>query len=526
MSSVMVVEDERVIALDISDSLMAMGYEVTGTAATGDECVQAAAQRRPDLVLLDIHLAGELDGIEVAHLLRERFQVPVVFLTAYADEQTLDRAKLTGALGYLMKPFRKLDLRSAVEVGLFRYQREREVRERERWSSILLRSIGDAVIAVDAAGQVSFMNGAAEELLGRRREDVFGHALAEVLQLLDEGTGAPIENPIQPALEQREVRQLPASKAFTAGGRELLLESSVAPILDERQAVLGAMVVLRDLSSRGRQEQPGLGESFSSLATVAASLAHEINNPLSYILSNAYVARQELARIDASLAGGQPSFDSVSVRESLSQTTELLTEVEDGVRHIGRIAADLGSLGQRESELQPLDIIPAVQWALRVSHGTLKYQARVTTRFRPVPRVRGDAVRLSQIFLNLALNAAHAMSGRPFEENELFVATELDTEGQVCVTVRDTGSGIPPELLERIFEPFFTTKPVGKGTGLGLCLCRRAVQSMGGSISVRSQPGQGATFLVKFPAAAVGADLPIAEVMPTRRMLSSTASSS
>jgi two-component system cell cycle sensor histidine kinase/response regulator CckA len=523
MSSVMVVEDERVIALDISDSLMAMGYEVTGTAATGHECVQAAAQRRPDLVLLDIHLAGELDGIEVAHLLRERFQVPVVFLTAYADEQTLDRAKLTGALGYLTKPFRKPDLRSAVEVGLFRHQREREVRERERWLSTLLRSIGDAVIAVDAKGQVSFMNSAAEELIGRRREDVFGHPLAEVLPLLDQGTGEPIEDPIQPAVQQREVVQLPASKAFTAGGRELLVESSVAPILDERQAVLGAMVVLRDLSSRG--SQPAAAESFSSLATVAASLAHEINNPLSYILSNAYVARQELARVDASLADGKPSFDSVRVRESLSQTTELLSEVEDGVRHIARIAADLGSLGQRESELQPLDIIPAVQWALRVSHGTLKYHARVTTRFRPVPRVRGDAVRLSQIFLNLTLNAAHAMSGRPFEENELLIATELDTDGQVCVTVRDTGSGIPPELLERIFEPFFTTKPVGKGSGLGLCLCRRAVQSMGGSISVRSQLGQGATFLVKFPAAAAGAELPIADVMPTRRTSSSTASS-
>jgi two-component system, cell cycle sensor histidine kinase and response regulator CckA len=519
MSSVMVVENERIIARDISDSLIAMGYEVTGTAATAAECVQSAAQRRPDLVLMDIHLAGELDGIEAAHLLRERFALPVVFLTAYADDKTLDRAKLAGALGYLTKPFRKPDLRSAVEVGLFRHAREREVRERERWSSILLRSLGDAVIAVDSEGHVSFMNTAAEELVGRRQHDMCGQALSEVLQLLNESTRAPIDDSIARAMDQREVVQLPPSKALTSGGRELLVESSVAPILDDRKAVLGAMVVLRDLSSGARQEQSASADGFSSLATVAASLAHEINNPLSYILSNAYVARQELSRMHAMLAGEDPPVDSVGVRECFSQAADLLLEVEEGVRHIGRIAADLGSLGQRESDLKPLDIIPTVEWALRVSHSTLKHHARVRTRLRPLPPVRGDAVRLCQIFLNLTLNAAHAMSGRPFEENELLVCAELDREGQVCISVTDTGSGMTPEVMERIFDPFFTTKPVGSGTGLGLSVCRRAVRSMGGSISVRSAPGQGSTFVVKFPALLAPAELSAAATMPARLLL-------
>ena len=114
MSSVMVVEDERIVARDISDTLTAMGYEVTGTAATAAECVRSATTLRPDLVLMDIHLRGELDGIEAALQLRERFDIPVVYLTAYADDATIDRAKATRPLGYLTKPFRKTELRSTI----------------------------------------------------------------------------------------------------------------------------------------------------------------------------------------------------------------------------------------------------------------------------------------------------------------------------------------------------------------------------------------------------------------------------
>lgn len=397
MSSVMVVEDERIIALDISDSLTAMGYQVTGTAATAAECVRSAATLRPDLVLMDIHLAGELDGIDAARELRERFDIPVVYLTAYADDETLDRAKATMPLGYLTKPFRKTELRSTIEIGLSRHQREQQ---------------------------------------------------------------------------QQELREPPVE-----------------------------------------------ADQFSSLATIAASVAHEINNPLSYILSNAYVARQELSRMEASLAGAEPSLDSASVRGCFSQTADLLLEVEDGVRHIGRIAADLGTLGRRESSLESQDIVAALEWALRVSHPTLKHLARVTKRFSPVPQVLGDGVQLRQIFLNLALNAAQAMRGKPFSENELFVSTELGSDGQVCVSLRDTGSGMTPETLSRIFDPYFTTKQRGKVSGLGLSVCRRAVRAMGGSISVRSEPGRGSTFVVKLRSAPARTEPPQLEATAARILL-------
>src|SRR5215510_421971 len=214
MNAVMVVEDEQLIAKDIADTLTKLGYDVTGTVSSAEACVESAETQRPDLVLMDIHLQGELDGIEAARLLRERFDIPVVFLSAYADEGTVARAKLSAPLGYLLKPFRKSELRSAVEVGLFRHQMERQLRERERWFSTTLRAIGDAVVAVDATGQISFMNRAAEKLIGRTESGAKGKPLEAVFRLLNEKTREPVPDPIQQALSRQEVVRLPANTSL------------------------------------------------------------------------------------------------------------------------------------------------------------------------------------------------------------------------------------------------------------------------------------------------------------------------
>ena len=248
MNAVMVVEDEQLIAMDIADTLTKLGYDVTGTVSSAEACVQSAEIRRPDLVLMDIHLQGELDGIDAARMLRERFDIPVVFLSAYADERTVARVKQSAPLGYLLKPFRKSELRSAVEVGLFRHQLERQLRDRERWFSTTLRAIGDAVVAVDASGQISFMNRAAEQLIGCTESGAKGQPLAEVFRLLNEKTREPIPDPIQLALARQEVVRLPPNTALVSGQRELPIDDSVAPIVDERGERLGAVIVMRDVT--------------------------------------------------------------------------------------------------------------------------------------------------------------------------------------------------------------------------------------------------------------------------------------
>lgn len=506
MNAVMVVEDEQLIAKDIADTLTKLGYDVTGTVASGEECVESARSRRPDLVLMDIHLEGEMDGVRAAELLRERFDVPVVFLSAYADDKTLDRAKLTAPLGYLLKPFRKSELKSAVEVGLYRHQMERQLRDRERWFSTTLRAIGDAVIAVDSERRVEFMNRAAETLLGRAEHDARGEVLGGIMHLLNEKTREPIDDPVSLALDRKQVVRIPPHTALVAAQRELPVEDSVAPILGARGEKLGAVIVMRDVTDRRRAEQQvAVADRLASLGAIAAGIAHEINNPLTYILGNIAFMGEALDRLRALTLGLTPESRVSQLEDVISQLTELVHDIDDGAARVGRIVADLGFFGRRRIEARRSSPLSALQWALRVSQAAITPHAKITLRLDPVPDVTGDDGGLGQVFLNLLLNAGYAMRAGDPEHNELYVSTQLEPGGpgtdHVLVTIRDTGSGMTPEVMARIFDPFFTTKPIGTGTGLGLSVCHGVIEEMGGSIQVQSAPGQGSTFVVRLPIA-------------------------
>ncbi|HTV21510.1 MAG TPA: response regulator [Polyangiaceae bacterium] len=507
----MIVEDERLVARDIADSLIRMGYAVTGTVASAHECLESAKSQRPDLVLMDIHLEGEVDGVTAAQTLRDDFDIPVIFLSAYADDRTVSRAKLAAPLGYLLKPFRKSELRSAVELGLFKHQLERRLRERERWFATTLRAIGDAVIAVDVEGRVSFSNRAAEVLLGRSAASIEGQPLGSIVRLVNEKTREPVYDPTRLALERGSIVTLPPHTALICGDREVSIEDSAAPIVDERGQHIGAVIVLRDVSvARKAQEQFALADRLASLGAVAAGVAHEINNPLTYIVGNVGFLGEELARLRGLVRKGV-SGESSELGNCIGQLEQLASEIEEGATRVARIVADLGRFGQQPTEIKSGNVRQALDWALRVSRTAVTEHATIRLEFEPVPEVRGDEGRLGQVFLNLVLNAAHAMRQGDPATHELCVGTHLEAARAdggpplVVVTVRDTGTGMTEDVLERIFDPFFTTKPIGMGTGLGLSVCHGIVQELGGSIGVTSVLGEGSVFEVRLPVAASAA---------------------
>jgi len=240
---VLVVEDERIVAFDIAAQLKGLGYRVAETVASGKDAVDRALALCPDLVLMDIKLPGEMDGIEAARRIQSRLDIPVVYLTAYGDEATVARAKQTNVYGYIMKPFDERDLRIGVELALCRHATAREIAEREAWFSATLNGVADAVITTDAAGRIRYVNPPAERLTGVSREDAVGRDAASIFRLV---ASAESRAP--------DWRWMAPEHLVTPDRRARPVESQTRPIHDERGRALGCVYVLRDVSERVRRD--------------------------------------------------------------------------------------------------------------------------------------------------------------------------------------------------------------------------------------------------------------------------------
>jgi PAS domain S-box-containing protein len=267
----------------------------------------------------------------------------------------------------------------------------------------------------------------------------------------------------------------------------------------------------RDVTQRKEMErQLARSDRLASLGTLAAGVAHEINNPLAFILGNLEFAREELPALARSQAGARPE-------PLLAEVLEALREAADGAKRVSRIVRDLGVFARGEDEKrEPVDVHKTLEAAIAIATNEIRHRARLVKTLEPVPRVIADEARLTQVFLNLLVNAAQAIGEGRAEDNEIRVATRVDASERIVVEVADTGEGIPAAILPRIFDPFFTTKPVNLGTGLGLSICHGIVSALGGEITVESELGHGTTFRVLLPPApAAGtAPSPPADLVP------------
>jgi signal transduction histidine kinase len=233
----------------------------------------------------------------------------------------------------------------------------------------------------------------------------------------------------------------------------------------------------------------------AAVGTLAAGVGHEINNPLSYIISNLEHSCEEAEMLERMAGSSEP------LRERLRDMQQVLREALMGADRVRRIVRDLKTFSRQDEDTRgPVDLRAVMDSAAKMAAGELRPRGQLVRDYTvDVPPVEGNEARLSQVFLNLMINAAHALpEGKP-GQNEVRLTLKRGGAGQVVAEVRDTGSGMPPEVLGRIFDPFFTTKPVGRGTGLGLSIVFGIVKSHGGSIQVESEPGNGTTMTVYLP---------------------------
>lgn len=500
----LIVEDEAVTAAELEFLLERYGYEVPEVVDAAEEAVEAANRLRPDLVLMDIRLRGGSDGIEAARIIGLELGIPVVYVTSHSDEAILQRAKMTQAFGYVLKPFDARELRTSIEIALSQHELRCQIARRERWFATTLQSIGDAVVATDVHGAVTFMNSVAEKLTGWTQLEAMGHDLSEVVSLMDE-RGAPLRSPVNLALERAETVELPPNTALVdRDGRRLTVDDCASPILDSTGTLLGGVMVFRDVSERRRTEELlARAQRLSALGTLAAGIAHEINNPLTYVLANVGFGALELEGIIAELRGVAASWCPPGMQALLTRLEEAqlaLREAQEGTERAARIVHSVRTLAQGgHPPLRPIQLAPVLERACKLAGASLAPPLRLIVDLGVTPTLLADDVQLAQVVTNLLVNAAQAVgAGRP---GEVRLSARTNAERQAVIEVRDTGCGIPDEVLPKIFDPFFSTKGVGGGMGLGLSICHRIVESFSGTITVETQPGRGSLFRVILPPA-------------------------
>lgn len=495
-AKILVVEDEVIVARTIANQLKQLGYTVVGTVSSGTAAIEKAKSTQPDLVLMDVVLKGDMDGITAANHICSQHDIPIVFLTAYADDNTLQRAKNTLPLGYIVKPFSPGELRVAVELALFKHQVEQELRANRAYLATLLQSMNDAVIATNEQGLVTFMNPAAETLTGWREAEAFGKAAAEVVCLVDEVTNLPVDHPVTQVLETQDVAFL---KEFTAlvnrNGDRIPIGDSASPLQRRLEGIGGVVMVFWDMSAYRRSEllQNALEkeQNLNHLKSqFISTVSHEFRSPLAVIR----VAAELLDRRGATLLDEKMKTYIQRIKTSVQHMNRLMEDV----LVMGRIEADRLPITPTQVNLQQFcqNLLEDCSLMLTDAHEIIF--THPDSHPNATPDMCMDENLLRLIFSNLLSNAIkYSPEGGSIQFNYSYGA-----DGKTVIfSVQDQGIGIPESEQAQVFESFFrasNTQPI-QGTGLGLAIVKRCVELHQGQIHITSEVGVGTTFTVVLP---------------------------
>ena len=392
---------------------------------------------------------------------------------------------------------------------------EEALRRSEASFRAMIEHWPDAV-AVHRHGCFVYVNPAVLAYLGYDRADeLVGRPVLDIVHSEDrEGVATRMRAMVDtgessPAREERFLRK---------GGGVVTAEVVALPLVFDGE--LAVVAVARDVTERKQLAAKMMQmDRMIAVGTLAAGVGHEINNPLAYVVANLdFVARElpdvtaAVRRLEAALTQRRDSIpldpaalESANAPRRLEELQQALDEAREGAERVRNIVRDLKTFSQAEEDRrEPVALQRVIESAVNMAWNEIRHRARLVKDYGPVPHVEASESRLGQVFLNLLVNAAQAIPEGRADHNEIRVVTRTDEAGRARVEIRDTGSGIPPEVVGRIFDPFFTTKPVGQGTGLGLSICQGIVQGLGGELTVKSEVGKGTAFQVVLPAARMG----------------------
>ncbi|MBD2666246.1 multi-sensor signal transduction histidine kinase [Richelia sinica FACHB-800] len=489
---ILVVEDEVIVARTITRQLSQLGYMVTGTASSGEVAIAKALETHPELVLMDIILKGDMDGITAAGYIREQLDIPVIFITAYGDDHTLERAQVTQPFGYIIKPFTIKDLRIAIEIALSRHKLERALRDSRNQLATVLNSMSDGVIATNERGLITFINPSAQRLTGWQEEEALEQNVSDILRLFDDVTQTDIENPFTKLIKQEEAPELGEfTSLIHKSGRKIPIGHNFAPLKRGSYELIGAVIVFWDISERRHREflEEALHkeQELNRLKSLFIStVSHEFRNPLTVIQTAVEL------------------IDIQGTKLTVTRRNTYLKRIYGAVQYMEKLLEDVLFMGRAEAGklmFNPV-FINLEQFCrelveefrtLNHHHHEIIFTSNCQQTDAPV-----DERLLHYLLRNLLNNALkYSPHGGRIEFN---LSCDL-AEGFVTFQVKDQGIGIPETEQAQVFDSFYRGSNVKsiQGNGLGLVIVKRCVEAHRGVIEMMSQEGVGTTFTVKLP---------------------------
>ncbi|CAN5597285.1 hypothetical protein BH09GEM1_BH09GEM1_24760 [soil metagenome] len=403
-----------------------------------------------------------------------------------------------GLLGVVFRePLQRADfVMATLKIFAARAASELERRDADahvREQAALLDIAHEAILVKDLQGRITFWNKGAERTYGWTAAEAIGRADTDVF--FGDGEAFTVAHAALMANGEWEGELL----RRTRDGREITVDVRWTLVRDDQGEAKAVLSITTDITEKRRLEsQLIVSDRMASVGTLAAGVAHEINNPLAAVIANLDYAMEGLATMSDPSAGRTGRSDALNLEDIRGP----LADAREAAQRVRFIVRDLKVFARSPTEEAngPVDVQATMESSIGMAWNEIRHRARLIKEYGAVPPVEANEARLGQVFLNLLVNAAQALPEGKADHSEIRIRTRLDG-AQVIIEVSDTGAGIPPEIITRIFDAFFTTKAVGAGMGLGLAICQRIVTDMGGKLTVESKVGYGTTFRVALPVA-------------------------